>query len=328
MALSNTKSSEQAAYRQVLPESYADYAHLNSSTVSWAAIFAGATAAAALSLILLFLGAGLGLSSVSPWVNKGVSATTFGVSTIIWITVTQILASGMGGYLAGRLRTKWANAAADEVYFRDTAHGFLAWAVATLATAALLTSTISGIVSGGAQAAASLTGGAAAVVTAAGAGAGVAGSATDSSDAANQKGVLAYYVDSLFRRDGNGTDQQNRTKTTPVDPTQKAEITAEVTRIFTNAMRAKSLSSEDLSHISQLVAKNTGLSQQEAEQRVSDIYNTMQNKVREAEIAAKNAADKARKASMYLTLWLFISLLVGAFSASLSATWGGRCRDE
>lgn len=111
------------------------------------AIVAGAAAAAALSLILLMLGIGLGLSSMSPWAHGGVSATTFGVSAILWVTLTQLVASGMGGYLAGRLRTKWVAVHTDEVYFRDTAHGFLAWAVASLATAALLTSVIGSIVS-------------------------------------------------------------------------------------------------------------------------------------------------------------------------------------
>src|ERR1700743_1127657 len=115
------------------------------SAVSWAAILAGAAGAAALSLILLILGVGLGLSSVSPFAGSGASATTFGVSTIVWITLTQLAASGLGGYLAGRLRTRWASTHVGEVYFRDTAHGLLAWAIATLGTAAMLTSAIGGI---------------------------------------------------------------------------------------------------------------------------------------------------------------------------------------
>lgn len=115
------------------------------SAVSWGAIFAGATAKAALSLILLLLGTGLGLSSVSPWSQNGISATAFGLSAILWISFTQIIASGMGGYLTGRLRVKWVNTEDDEVYFRDTAHGFLSWAVASLTTAALLTTVVSSI---------------------------------------------------------------------------------------------------------------------------------------------------------------------------------------
>ncbi|MFO0520199.1 MAG: hypothetical protein ACK515_07205 [bacterium] len=110
--------------------------------VSWGAVFAGAAGAAALALILTLLGMGLGFSAVSPWASEGVSATTLGLSAVAWITLTQLLASALGGYLAGRLRTRWLQLHPDEVHFRDSAHGFLAWAVATLITAALLTSAL------------------------------------------------------------------------------------------------------------------------------------------------------------------------------------------
>ena len=129
------------------------------SAVSWAAIIAGAVGAAALSLILLLLGSGLGLSMASPW--SGPSATTFAVSTAIWLIVVQWLASGVGGYIAGRLRTKWNGIHTDEVAFRDTAHGFLAWALATLLVAGLLGSAVSSIVGGGASAVSSIASGAA-----------------------------------------------------------------------------------------------------------------------------------------------------------------------
>src|ERR1700704_2578384 len=113
-----------------------------SGAVSWGAVFAGAVGAAALSLVLILLGTGLGLSVASPWVHSGMSATTAGVSTIVWITLVQLLASTLGGYLAGRLRSRWTTIHTHEVYFRDTAHGFLAWSVATLLMATLLASTV------------------------------------------------------------------------------------------------------------------------------------------------------------------------------------------
>lgn len=97
----------------------------SASAVSWGAIFAGAAAAASLALMLLMLGAGLGLTSISPWENQGLAAGTVGIAAIAWLTFTQIVASGMGGYLAGRLRTKWVDTHTNEIYFRDTAHGFL-----------------------------------------------------------------------------------------------------------------------------------------------------------------------------------------------------------
>ena len=100
-----------------------------SSGVSWGAVFAGAFAAGALSLILMALGAGMGLSSLSPSPNAGASASRVGHVAIIWLIFVQIVAAAVGGYLGDRLRTKWVSVHTHEVYFRDTAHGFLVWAV-------------------------------------------------------------------------------------------------------------------------------------------------------------------------------------------------------
>ena len=108
------------------------------SGVSWAAIAAGAVATAALTLLLVSFGAGLGLSAISPWSDSGVSASTFKVGTGIYLIIIGVMSSAVGGYLAGRLRTKWVGVHTDEVFFRDTAHGFLAWAFATLISATAL----------------------------------------------------------------------------------------------------------------------------------------------------------------------------------------------
>lgn len=89
----------------------------HSSGISWPAVIGGAFTAAALSLILVSLGTGLGFSSVSPWSNMGASASTVKAGAIIWLIFTQIVAFSMGGYLAGRLRTKWVDIHTDEVYF-------------------------------------------------------------------------------------------------------------------------------------------------------------------------------------------------------------------
>lgn len=318
MSLSNVSGSEDS----VLIENSSSNFIKNSmygSAVSWGAILAGAAAAAALSLILLLLGAGLGLSSVSPWAHIGVSVGAFGISTIIWLTVTQILASGMGGYLAGRLRSRWVAVQVDEVYFRDTAHGFLAWAVATLATAALLTSVIGTIVSGGAQAAATLAGGATSAAFA----------TTEKDNSSNNAINLAtseldYFVDSLFRSDTHLTSTESNM---PGTDSQQSNFSLEVTRIIINSLGTNALPPADVTRVGQLISKRTGLSQQEAEVRVNEVFISMQQKLADAELATKNAAEKARKASIYASLWLFASLLMGAFSASLAATWGGRCRD-
>jgi hypothetical protein len=270
------------------------------TAVSWGAIFAGAAAAAALSLILLLLGTGLGLSAMSPWAQEGASAKALGVGTAVWVIFIHLAASALGGYMGGRLRTKWVGLHTDEVAFRDTAHGFLTWAVATLLTAWLLTATVSSIVSGGVQAGAQIAGGAASAAASAGA------------DAAKSGDPMGYLVDSLFR--------SPKAK----GPSSPEHSAAEVTRIFTNAAVAGKLPEEDARYAGQLVAQRAGVSQQEAEKRVNETFNQIQTKKKEA----TEAADTARKASAAAALFLFISLLIGAFIASYAATIGGRQRDD
>jgi len=268
------------------------------SAVSWAAVFAGAAAACVLSLILMILGTGLGLSALSPWGNEGASAKTLGIGTGVWVIFMQLAASVLGGYIAGRLRTKWVSLHTEEVAFRDTAHGFLAWAVATLITAALLTSTVSAIVSGGVKAGAQVAGGAATAATSA---------------AAADAGSSNYTMDSLFR-----SPKGAKSQATP------EQSTAEVGRIFVNATTTGKLPEEDARYAAQVVSQRTGISQQEAEKRVNDTFAQIQAKKKEAQ----EAADKARKASAAAALLLFISLLMGAFIASYAAIVGGRQRDD
>lgn len=285
------------------------------SGVSWSAIFAGASAAAALSLILLILGVGLGFSAISPWSNSGVSATTIGISTILWLVFTQIAASGLGGYLSGRLRIKWPTVHTDEVYFRDTAHGFLAWAIALLVTAALLGSVIGNVVSSGVSAGATLVSTHAVGTT------GVTGTAANhiTSNSTANDGALGYMVDSLFRSDKPFADT-----------TGNADSVArlEVGRIFTHGIRSNGLSPEDRQYLAQVIAKRTGLSPSDADKRVNAVFNKAHTAIVNSEQSAKQTADNARKAAAYSALWMFVALLSGAFVASLAATFGGRQRDR
>ncbi len=300
------------------------------SAVSWSAIFAGAAGAAALSLILLMLGTGLGLSSVSPWVQSGISAKALGVSSIVWITFTQLTAAALGGYLAGRLRTKWLSVPVDEVHFRDTAHGFLAWAVATLFTAALLTSTISALLS-------STTDGAIAALNSPG--------PAKRGVEQLERGGMRYQLDKLFRQPiVSATDSvaepisqdfsdegAHRVRSTLNRSGQYRY--AEVSRIFANAQArgtegSKTLPTDDLNYVTGLVEQHTGLSQIEAQKRVRDSYILAQTQAEELKASAKLLADQTRKVAANASLWLFISLLIGAFIASLTATLGARHRDD
>lgn len=284
------------------------------SGVSWGAIFAGATAASALALILLVLGVGLGFSSVSPWTTTSRSAALLGGAAIVWILFTQIAASALGGYLAGRLRARWS-VHTDEVYFRDTAHGFVAWAVATLVSAALLTSAIGSIVGSVAQA------GGEAVKGAAGAASGMAGVAAKSESASSDTASpTSYFVDSLFR--GNAAALQGAASA-PAD----AQTRAEVARIFVNDLGAGQMGADDVRYIGQLVARGTGMAPADAEKRVGDVFKQTSTAINEATAKAKQVADDARKAAAYASLWIFVGLLAGAFFASFAALFGGRRRD-
>lgn len=268
----------------------------NRSGVSWAAIFAGAASAAALSLILVVLGAGLGFAATSPWANEGASAKALGVSTIIWLLLTQILASGFGGYIAGRLRARWANLHGDEVYFRDTAHGFLAWAVATLVTAMLVLSTAGSLASAGAQAGA------------------MAGATAASAAASNNNNAdpMGYFVDTLFRSEGPA----------PVGDDAANAVAGRI--LARSIVQGATLTPEDRTYLAQLVAQRTRLTQAEAEARVDQVY----AQVQQAKMEAKQAADTAAKVAAWTALWTFIALLCGAFFSSLAALSGGRRRDQ
>lgn len=249
-----------------------------SSGVSWAAVFGGAFVAAAISLILLALGTGIGLSSVSPWSNASESASAIGKAAIVWLIVSEIIASAMGGYLAGRLRTKWVNVHTDEVYFRDTAHGFLVWAVGLVITASFLASAATSMVGGAAQTTA-------------------AGRPTADPN--------AYFVDTLLRSDIPSSGQND------------APLRAELGTIFATDILQSNFRATDKTYLAKLVAVRTGLSQPQAENRVSEIF-----------AQARQAADTARKTGAHLSYWTFFALLVGAFCASFAATIGGKQRDR
>ncbi|WLD56811.1 hypothetical protein NFC81_08710 [Salinispirillum sp. LH 10-3-1] len=291
------------------------------SAVSWAAIFAGAVGAAALSLLLLILGTGLGFSVISPWSMDGISISTIGFAAILWLTFTQLAASGMGGYLAGRLRTKWAATHSNEVYFRDTAHGFMTWAVASLLMVVLTTSVIGSLISGTVRAGSEMASGASSAATM----------------MSGETNTLEYHIDSLFRGDAPASTTATATGTTQPGTTQPGTTqqgsavsdipVAEVTRIFARALSTGELPQDDQRYIGRLIAERTELNQQQAEQRVSQNFDDVQTTLDEFEATAVEAADEARKASAYAALWMFITLSIGAFAASLMAVYGGRQRD-
>ncbi len=256
--------------------------------ISWAAVAAGAIVSLALTLVLLAFGIGLGLSVVSPWAGSGVSATTFKIGTGLYLVVIAMLSSSIGGYIAGRLRSRWLGVQGDEVYFRDTAHGFVTWAFASVLGAILLASPAS-----------SLLGGAA------------AGATQGAISSASQAGPMDGYVDTLMRSDAPAATNPGQNSGNASDPR------SEMVRLFTSSFHnGGELKPADRAYVSKVVAARTGLGQAEADKRVNDVVTQV-----------KADMDAARKATAQLAFWLTASLLIGAFCASLAATEGGGLRD-
>jgi hypothetical protein len=272
------------------------------AAVSWPAIAAGAVAAAALALVLIAFGAALGLSAVSPWSDSGVSGSSFKAGTGIYLVIVAVMSSAVGGYLAARLRTKWAGIPTHEAFFRDTAHGFLTWAFATLLSASALSSATAYLANG--------------------ATAGLGGAASQATRTVNPSDI---YVDKLFRA---GPPMQvapvpppsadsNATNTAAPAATNPGQSRAEVLRLWTASFHdSQDLSAADRTYVAQVVAAHTGLSQADAEKRVNDVITE-----------AKTAADDARKGAAKLSFWLTAAMLFGAFAASLAAVEGGSLRD-
>jgi hypothetical protein len=219
-------------------------------------------------------------------------------------------------------RSKWTNVHGDEVYFRDTAHGFLVWAVGVVITVAFLTSAASSIVGTSAKIAA---------VTAAGTGAiaalpNAAGAMSDGSDAtAGASRLVTSGQNSLATSGGYLTDSMFRNDRAGPDATR--DLRPEVGRILAEALRKGALPVADRTYVAQVIASRSGMSQTDAELRVDAVFAQAKSIAADAELASRTAAQDARKAAAKTSLWIFIALIVGAFCASLAATFGGRQRD-
>lgn len=334
------------------------------SGVSWAAIFAGALAAGVLSLLLFMLGIGLGLSSVSVWSGSGAEGSTIGWGAVIWLVITQLLSAAAGGYLAGRLRTKWQGVHTDEVYFRDTAHGFLAWALATIGMLVLAGSVLGSALSGAGKVASTVIGGAAQVAggaaSAVGGAVGAVGSAAGGAASAALSGAvgaatggqggqdLEYWISTMLRGPTAAQKQEVSDKVEEVaqDVQQKAKVVAdkarsaaddakEVGMVFSQALKSGQLPEEDADHLARLLAQRSDLSEAEAKEKVQATFGQVKTQIDNAKEAAKKAeqeamqaAETARKAAAHSMLWMFVVLLIGAFVGSAAATLGGRQRNN
>ena len=259
--------------------------------VSWPAVAAGAVVSCALTVVLIAFGIGLGLSVVSPWAGAGVSATTFKIGTGLYLIVIAMLSSSIGGYIAGRLRTRWIGVHSDEVYFRDTAHGFVAWAFASVLGAVLLATPVSSLIGGGSSAA--------------GQGAASAG---------RSSGPMDSYVDTLLRSDAPASQQGSSN-----------EFRGELDRLFVSSFRNGSdLKPLDREYVSKVVAARTGLSQADADKRVNEVVTQAKSDI---DAIRKATAQLAFWLTAALLIGAFCSSLAATEGGGLrDGTWKSRNR--
>jgi hypothetical protein len=259
--------------------------------ISWPAVAAGAVVTCALTVVLIAFGLGLGLSVVSPWAGAGVSATTFKIGTGLYLIVIAMLSSSIGGYIAGRLRSRWISVHSDEVYFRDTAHGFVAWAFASVLGAILLASPVSSLIEGGGSAA-------------------VQGSAS----AGRSSGPMDGYVDTLLRSDAPASQQGNSNQSR-----------GELDRLLVSSFRNGSdLKPSDREYVSKVVAARTGLSQADADKRVNEVVTQAKSDI---DATRKATAQLAFWLTASLLMGAFCSSLAATEGGGLrDGTWKSRNR--
>jgi hypothetical protein len=256
--------------------------------ISWASVVAGAVVSCALTLVVLAFGVGLGLSVVSPWAGAGVSATSFKIGTGLFMIVVAMLSSSIGGYIAGRLRSRWIGVHTDEVYFRDTAHGFVAWALATVLGAVLLASPVNSVIGG------------------------AAGGATQGvASAAQTSGPMDGYVDMLLRSDTPAAANAGNV----------SDTRGELTRLFISDMRNGSeFKPADRAYVSKVVAARTGLSQADADKRVNEVVTQAKA---DADAARKTTAQLAFWLVASLLVGAFCASLAATEGGGLrDGTWG------
>ncbi|SJZ41632.1 hypothetical protein SAMN02745126_00963 [Enhydrobacter aerosaccus] len=288
--------------------------------LEWGPVIAGAIGAAAISFVLLTFGSALGLSAISPYPYRGLSAPTFMIVATLYVAMVQVCSYAAGGYLAGRMRAPWLDGPQAERHFRDGTHGFAVWALGLVISAAVVASGAAGTAKTALEAASAVSASAAG-----GAAAGASNSLPNPAD---------YATDLLLRPAPNapdtGTNQaQQGAQSGQGQPGQEQPGQAQVdrgplVRVFTRSLSDGSLPQQDRTYLGQVVARQTGLSQQDAEKRVDDAFAQARN----AEQKARDVANQARKKTALAGFLTAATFAVACAAACIAAGLGGRDRDE
>ncbi len=263
--------------------------------VDWPAIFAGAVFASAIAFLFTTFGAAIGLSMTSliDGENSAIWAVIAVGLWVMWVAVSSFLA---GGYVTGRLRRPLPDATQHEVDVRDGLHGLVMWGVAALIGALLAGATLTGAARFGAQFATE-------TVETAGEVAAAAASAVDGGD-------MDYLIDRLYRSDGSSRVPDG--------------VRDQTGRILAQDFGEDGMDGDDQAYLVGQIAQRTGVTEEEAQARLTGITDEMQA----AEKALADAADTARRVGVLSAFLIAAALVVGAGAAWWASSMGGRHRDE
>lgn len=299
-------------------------------THSLSAIIFGVTISVASYLLVMLLGAGLGFSILSPWNLRNHSAETLSLAAVSWVILAQLISSGGGGYIAGRLVSTQPESNQREIRFRQTVYGLMVWALASVAVVVLLSTAVSTMLAG-----------AVSTVTSIGKGIGAASgtaylahaahihtthddnsnSSQDMSHTEDSGGIDRYVLDYLLRPlpDVSADDQHSAAQNSGDRNVQRLEIA----RIFANAIQENGMPESDKKYVAQIVSARTGMSKADALARVNETLDRSLNNLEKANSHIKEALENTRQAGVKAALWSFLALLCGALSAALAARYAG-----
>jgi hypothetical protein len=275
-------------------------------SVDWSAVVGGAFLASALSFVLYSFGSAAGIASVSPWSYNNPSAKTLGIVAVVYVLISMIGSFLVGGYVAGRMRKPGYETTIDERQLHDGMHGLFVWGLGMIIGAIIAAMVLTSAARGAANVAAS------AVSTAGAAATGAAATAAANTPADQIRG----WVDSMLRAAPQACQ--------PTQPGRAEDDRAEFARILSRSWTSGDVNQDDRAYMAQMIAARAGVPEDEAKKRVDAAVQQM----KEAVTAAKDAADKARKAAAILAFLLGAASICAAGAAYWAATAGGEQRDE
>ena len=230
--------------------------------VQWGPAVAGALMAAAIGFVLDSFGAaiGLALSSTAPtWRD---SSLMLQLLSGLYLVLVAITAFGVGGYVAGRLRTP-IEGSEDDIEFRDGSIGLLVWAIAVVLTVLMVTAAALSM-----SRAASPGGTPGAVQSIAG------------------ENLIAFDLDRLLRADRR-PPQSNL-----------AYARSEAARILLTSSSHSGVLPDDRAYLIRLTAANTGIEPAEAERRTDLAIAQARDNIRKARRASVILAFMAGAAAL------------------------------